>query len=95
MQTLEKTNLANVEKTASLKNENSALRIELDGFKIDKQNLEDELKTKIESVYNDIKVEREAFSSSKSGLDQMYIELQKKFLDETKLRSVREILITV
>ncbi len=31
----------------------------------------------------DIKIERETFQSSKAGLDQMYIELQKKLVEES------------
>ena len=35
------------------------------------------------ATIQDIKVERETFQSSKAGLDQMYIELQKKLVEES------------
>ena len=40
----------------------------------------------------DLKLERESFQSSKTCLDQMYMELQKKVIDETKLRNVNILL---
>ena len=80
-----------LEKMTSLKNENAALRIELEDFKHHKESLENDHKQKIETVINDIKVERETFNSSKTSLDHMYIELQKKFIEENKLRVVKKI----
>jgi hypothetical protein len=43
-------------------------------------------------VNQDLKLERESFQSSKTCLDQMYMELQKKVIDETKLRNVNILL---
>lgn len=37
----------------------------------------------MQSVIQDIQVERETFLMSKTGLDQMYIELQKKLMEES------------
>ena len=41
---------------------------------------------KYESLIQDHSVERDTFLASKSGLDQMYIELQKKIIEEGKTR---------
>jgi hypothetical protein len=37
----------------------------------------------MKATNQDIKIERETFQSSKAGLDQMYIELQKKLVEES------------
>ncbi len=52
----------------------------------DKLKTEKEYKLKFDSIYMDQMTERETFLNSKNGLDQMYIELQKKIVEETKLR---------
>lgn len=42
----------------------------------------------IQSVYQDVQAERDTFNLSKTGLDTMYIELQRKFFEETKQKAV-------
>jgi hypothetical protein len=43
------------------------------------------------SVIQDIQVERETFLQSKTGLDQMYIELQKKLMEESIRNKVNQL----
>lgn len=75
--------------------ENTDLKSKLDSIELDRTQLEEEYKLKYDALNNDIKTERETFLSSKTGLDSMYIELQKKILDETKQRTNLENELTV
>lgn len=81
----------------SLKNELLEIKIEKLELKSkseflieEKDKLEKEYKSKYDSIYMDQATERETFVQSKNGLDQMYIELQKKILEESKMKMSAE-----
>lgn len=67
-----------------LKLENIEHKNTIEALEVEKDKIEQEYKVKFDSVYMDQMTERETFVNSKNGLDQMYIELQKKILDESK-----------
>ena len=70
--------------------ENLQLKSMIERIESEKLNIESEFKLKYDSLYQDQAIERETFEISKSGLDQMYIELQKKILEETKIKTSYE-----
>jgi hypothetical protein len=66
--------------------ENLELLSRTESAEADQLKTEKEYKVKFESMFMDQMTERETFLKSKNGLDQMYIELQKKIVEETKVR---------
>lgn len=77
------------------KSDNTDLKARLDKTETEKQEIENEYKQKYETLVNDHNLERETYLNSKAGLDSMYIELQKKILDEQKQRTSLENELTV
>lgn len=87
LQSLEKTNGSLSEKISKIKIDNVELKAEIDLLNDQIKKIQDECKIKIDSVYQDVQAERDTFSLSKNSLDQMFIDLQKKFYEEQKNKS--------
>lgn len=92
---LEKSNFELNDQSTAFKLENKDLLNKLNTMELEKVKLEEEYKTKYDALINDHSIERETYLNSKSGLDSMYIELQKKILEETKLRTSLENEVTI
>ncbi|CAF1300218.1 unnamed protein product [Didymodactylos carnosus] len=83
----------------SLKNDFNVQKIRIDTLeednaklKLEKEQMQQSFQTKIDALHSDIAVERDTYQKSRSGLDEMYSELQKKYDEEcqTKQEMIKE-----
>lgn len=64
--------------------ENLDLKSMSESLQAEKDKLEHDYKVKYDSIFMDQMTERETFIQSRNGLDAMYMELQKKVVEESK-----------
>ncbi|CAF1087386.1 unnamed protein product [Rotaria sordida] len=82
IQTLEQTNKSLLEDTIVQKIRIGQLEEDLKKAKAEKEQMQLSYQSKIEALNADMAVERETYQKSRSGLDLIYNELQKKYEDE-------------
>lgn len=81
---LEVSNESQKKELLDYKVENLDLKAMSESLQADKDKLEHDYKVKYDSIYMDQMTERETFIQSRNGLDAMYMELQKKVVEESK-----------